>query len=299
MHRKMSTVNVQLLVSLILTAQLSLGMAASPVIGVVLANGSFRIDSSTIHGNGTLTDGAAIETSKASSDIQLQGGVRMRLASDTRGKVFHDRLVLERGVGQLENAAGYRVEALSLRVIPSTPAAVGRVQMKAGNRVYVAALQGDFRVTNSQGTLIAALAAGRALEFEPQAGAAAPSTLTGCLEKREGRYFLTDETAGVTVELKGTVPDKEVGNRVEITGSTIPGATPAAGASQVLQVGNVKHLSKRCTSAAGAAAAGGAAVGMTVGTKAVIAGVIVASAATGTAVGLTRGDEESVNVSRP
>jgi hypothetical protein len=294
---------LQILLALMLASQVSIGMAASPAIGVALANGSFRIDDAQVWGNGTLFEGTTVETGKSYSQLQLQGGIRMQLASNSRGTVYKDRLVLEKGTGQLENASDFRIEAGVLRIISDGRNVAARVELKGDDRIQVAALQGNLRVATASGLTLAALEAGKALEFEPQgAGASAPSTLTGCLAKHGDYYVLTDETAGVTVELKGPGLDKEAGHRVTVTGATAPSATPEAGASQVVQVSSLKQISGGCPSlAAGAGetagpssapagAAGGA--GMAAGTKAVIAGVIIAAAATGAAIGLTAGEEQ-------
>ena len=309
--------NVQLGLVMILSAQLSVGIAASPVIGVVTARGGIRMDESAVSGNGTLFEGTTVETGRTASDLRLNNGMNVQLASSSKGIVYGDRLVLQRGGGQMATpsaaAASYRVEARSLRVEPVGSGASGIVQLTAGNRVQVAATRGNLRVTNARGVMIASLAPGRALEFAVPEGSGAfgPALVTGCLVKRDGRYLLTDEAAGVTVELKGNL-EQYAGRRIQINGSQIPDAKPAAGASQVVQAGNIKQLEDKCSSkaakagaaagasagaatgaAGGGAAAGGAvAAGSAIATKAVIAGVIVAAATTGAVVAVT-GEEET------
>jgi hypothetical protein len=111
--------------------------------------------------------------------------------------------------------------------------------------MQVTAIRGDLRVTTAQGMTIAALSAGRALEFEVpgESGASPPALVTGCVVKIDGKYFLTDEAAGVTVELKGNV-NQYAGRRVEVNGSQVPDAKPAAGASQVVQAGRSNNSTK-------------------------------------------------------
>jgi hypothetical protein len=318
---------VQASVAIILTVQLSVGMAASPVIGIATAKGSFRLDNAVVVGNGTLMEGMTVETQRVAGELELNDGVRMSLGSDSRGRVFRDRLILERGDGQVRQGsrassgpAKYGIEARSLRVLTDDVSAVGRVSIRGNNRVQVAAVGGTVRVTNASGVLLAALPAGHALEFEPQvAGALAPARLTGRVTKKEGHYFLFDETARITVELTGGNIQQFVGHKVEITGSQIPKAKPAGGASQLIQVSNVRDLEKTVAArkggkgekaaagaAAGGAAAGGAATGGAaagaaaagaaaggIATTTVVAGVIVAAAAVGTAVGITAAGDDS------
>src|ERR1700694_3320566 len=112
--------SVQSLIALILTANLSLGMATAPAVGVVTARGSFTIDASNITGNATLFEGNQIETGKASSQLQLNNGARMQLAANSRGIVYRDRLVLENGTSLIQSGSNSQVEANSLRIRPTT-----------------------------------------------------------------------------------------------------------------------------------------------------------------------------------
>lgn len=297
----MRRLTTEVLVSLVLVGCLTVAQTAGPAIGVVVTKGSFRIDNSTVWGNGTLFDGTTIETGMAPSDLQLNCGARVALAAGSRGTVYRDRMVLERGEGRLADGAAYRVEARSLRVLPAAPEANARVVLTAANRVQVAALAGAVRVTNDAGIPVANIAAGTALEFEPQAaGATAPSQMTGTLEKRDGHYLLTDQTANVTAELQGPGLSREVGQCIVVTGALVPSVQPFTPATQMIRVADVKRCSKKvAAAAAGGAAAGGAATagaataaGMAVATKAIIVGVVVAGVAAGSAVALTRGEEE-------
>ena len=78
---------------------LSTCFAASPAIGLVVANGSFQLDHSNVWGTATLFDGNVIETNISSSQLQLNNGVNLRLAAGTRARVYESRLVLEKGIG--------------------------------------------------------------------------------------------------------------------------------------------------------------------------------------------------------
>lgn len=315
--------NLQSFLATALAMQLSIGMAAPSAIGVATAKGNFRIDQAPVSGNGTLFDGTLVETLRASGQLELNNGAKLQLGANSRGKVYQDRLVLEQGEGQFRpgqtNQFGF--EAKTLRIIPADSNSIAHVSMVGSRRVHVAALRGSFRVTNANGITVAALAAGRALEFEPpQAGATAPARMSGCVVNQNGRFFLTDETTNVTVELRGANLAAQAGNKVEITGSQMPGVTPAApaynNAGQVVQVSALKTVSKKCSLPAGAvAAAGGAAAGAGAAaagaagagtaaagvSTAVVAGVVVAAAGTAATVGVVKAvsdDEPAPTVSR-
>ncbi|MCW5983266.1 MAG: hypothetical protein KIT09_34565 [Bryobacteraceae bacterium] len=221
----------------------------------------------------------------------------MLLASGSKGTVYRGRLILEKGIGQMEYGKPFTIEANGFRVFSEDRNASARVAVKDANLIQVAALRGNVRVATANGLMLAAVPAGTALEFDgDKAGASAPTAITGCLSQHDDHYLLTDETAKLTVELQGEGLKNEVGHRVAVTGVVVPAAKAAAGAAQTIQVSTVKRISGRCSSDPAAAAAGGAgaatAAGMAGSTKAIIAGVVVAAAGTGAAVGLTRSSDE-------
>src|SRR5206468_12021468 len=115
-------------------------MAAPPAVGIMTARGSFTIDASSIAGNATLFEGNQIETGKASSRLQLNTGARVQLAAESRGIVYRDRLVLEKGSSRFEKAGNYQVEALSLRIRPDGENTAAEISVGKSGVVQVAAL---------------------------------------------------------------------------------------------------------------------------------------------------------------
>ncbi len=305
--------------AIVMAMQLSQGFAAPSAIGIASAKGNFRIDNAAISGNGTLFDGVTVETQRSSGQLDMTSGAQLQLGVNSRGKVFADRLVLEQGQSQFRSGKDgkFGLEARTLHIIPADSSAVVQVSMIGANRVHVSALSGNLQVTNAGGVLVAALAAGHALEFEPQAGAMAPSKLTGCVVNKDGRFFLTDETSNVTVELRGAGLAQQAGHKVEVTGAQLPGVIPTApaynGAGQVVQVSGMKMVSKKCAlpvaaAAAGAAAAGGTAAGAGAAaagaaaagagaaagiSTAVVAGVVVAGAAAAATIGVIATNDQA------
>jgi len=292
------------LIMALVTGNTGMGGSASgaaPVIGTVVVKGSFRLDHATITGNATLFEGATIETKSAASRIELSSGAKVSLGLESQARFYGDHLILEKGEGRLEKAEGFRFEARGLMIQPETGNASARVALTGGARVEVAALSGSFRVLNATGVLVANLAPGHALELEPQL-AATTSKVTGTLRQAGGHYLLTDETTNVTVELAGPGLSKEVGSRVEATGSMDPTATPITDASQYIRVSEVKHLGKVASGSSGAAAAGqgGAGVGIKISgtTIAIIGGVSVAAVLAGLAVAGKLPGQGSSSISR-
>lgn len=123
---------------------------AAPTIGTVVARGSFRVDGAIVKGNATLFEGAWIETFRSSSSLDLAAGPHLLLGSDSKGRIFGDRLILERGSGEMHNAAGFRVEARGLTVRTDIGGSAARISLPGATRVRVAALDGGLRVLNSQ-----------------------------------------------------------------------------------------------------------------------------------------------------
>lgn len=269
--------------------------AAPDAIGIATARGGLFMDRSPVQGNTTLFDGGVLETNSYPSVVRLQGGSQILLGSTSRGRIYRDRLVLEKGEGQMDKASNFRFEALGLRILPGSIGTKARVTLVGKQRVAVSALAGTLRVTTAEGTLIARLEPGRALEFEPQvAGAAAPSTVSGCITVAGVQFVLRDVTANINLELRGMNFGQYVGQRVEITGTELKGQQPSEGATQVIQVTKLTRVSGSCPVPPGNASTAKTA-GVSATTKVVIAGVAIAAVAGGTALGLTTADAESVS----
>jgi hypothetical protein len=308
---------VQSVVAATLALTLSVAMAAPPSIGIATAQGNFRIDSSTVSGNATLVEGTMVETQQAASALELSNGARISLGPDSKGRVFGDHIVLEKGSGQLDRPTGYKLVARELTIQPESGAASAHVALRGARLVDVAAVNGSLRVLNAKGVLVANLSPGAALEFDPQASdQGEPWKLSGCLRSIPGHFTLADDTTNVIVEPMGAGLDKEAGNRVEITGAMDKSATPVSGASQVIRVNQIRHLAKGCGSSKGAAAAagaggaaagagaagtaaGGAILGVSTATVAIIGGVAAAGTVGGlAAAGSLPGQDSTPSVSR-
>jgi hypothetical protein len=265
--------------TVIVCAFSSLGLlsAATSGIGVAMSEGNILINNSSAAGNATIFDGSTLETQSTASQIRLNGGAQLRLASDSRGTVFSDHVDLQKGSASI---TGYSANASGLNVRADGKASA-TVSMRDQGIVEIAALTGSVHIFNSAGLNVANLVPGRALDLRPQdAGANAPSSLTGCASKAGSNTLLTDETSNVTVQLQGG--NVKTGRRVQVTGSMVPNATPASPATQVINVTNVKDVGGACKAGGAAAAVGAAGAGAGVGigaTTAIVAGVAIGAGA--------------------
>lgn len=273
----------------LLTIGCLLALTAAPAsIGIVKSTGQFRVNGSAIPGNSNLFEGDVVETAGGRSIVQI-GATQFTLLPQSRAHIFRDRTVLEKGSGLLAGTQSHTVEAATLRIAPAAKNSVIQVEISAPNRISVATRQGGAEVRNSSGVLVASMRSGTALSFDPQAaGASTALKIKGTVESGDGRFFLTDTTTNVKFELQGTDLAKYDRKCVEITGSSIPGVTAAAGASQVCQVVTIQQVGCKKVAAAGAAGAGaagagaaGAGAGISAGATAVIVGGVAVAGVVG------------------
>ncbi len=302
-------------IALMLVCAVTSFTAPGPAIGSVTATGSFLVDSSKVWRSTTLFDGSTVETNDGPSNVRLNDGGQVRLGADSRAKVYRNRVVLEKGLTQLQTTADTPLEARTLKVYSASADSVGQMRLSESNKVIVAAVRGSLRVTNASGVLVANLAAPAALTFDPQVGggAASPTRLSGCLLSRDGKFVVVDQTTNVTMEVYGATLDKQLGNRVEVSGTADVMPAGAAGSAERVHVTDMKLIAKGgCASVAkkvgaavpggvgGAAAGGASAAGIsTAATVAVVGGVAVGGALGGlAAAGSFSGSDQAPSTSR-
>jgi hypothetical protein len=280
------------LTALLLTGCLACSLFASPVIGVAIANGPFLIDRSQVTGNASLFEGSEVVTEEASSKLRLNGGARLEIGAGSQIRVFASRAVLERGAGQVEGPPAYSLQALTLRIAAAAPKAIARVRLDGSDAILVSAFNGPVRVSTAAGLLVATVAPGRDLRFQPGAAEADSFEVTGCLLQKSGRFIVVDSTSNQMFEVRGAtdLADK-LGNRITVKGTEVPGAQPLEGAAHFIAIQSVTDVAPGgCLATAAGVGAdpppGATAVPKTVAAskganKAVILGVVIAAAAGG------------------
>ncbi|MGA2086719.1 MAG: hypothetical protein ABSG60_14505 [Terracidiphilus sp.] len=253
-----------------LMCMLSYAAAGTVSIGTASARGDMRVDSYMVKGNATLFDGSVVETGQATADLRLDKGAAITMSTNSRGTLYRDRLVLQRGESELAASSPFKLEANGLRVTPNETNSRGVVSLAAGNTVEVAALNGSFGVTNVQGILLANVRPGSVVSFAMQAAGASPTTSfsgVGLVSYEDGHYYLTD-SANVKYEITGKDFKQYVGTKVVISG-TIQ-APAAEGTPSVISVSSIGINGP---------------TGMSMTTKLIIGGVVV-GAAVGIGVGI-------------
>jgi hypothetical protein len=190
-----------------------------------------RVDSYMVKGNATLFDGSVVETGQATADLRLDKGTEIRMSTGSRGTLYRDRLVLQRGESELAANSSFQLEANGLRVTPNETNSRGVVSLRAGNTVEVAALNGSFGVTNGQGVLLASVRPGLPLSFAMQAGGVVSTAFKtkGTLSSTNGNYYITTKN-GTVYQVTGNNLAQYVGKTLQITGTS---TTTASGATVV------------------------------------------------------------------
>lgn len=268
----------------------ALCVAKSPEIGLITTNGSFEVDNSRIWGNASLFEGNTLATAHAPSHVKLKNGVQIRLAADSRAKVYQGRTILEKGIAELESFDDYELHVSTLRISSAAPKTRAHVRL-TGENVIVASVAGTVHVTNAQGVLVASMNPGRELSFDPQvAGGTSETKITGCLVQKNGKFTIMDQTTNIIMEVEGDGLASEVGNHVEVTGTSN---------AQVLKLKNLKHISTGGCASIPKAGAAAAIASHKAAVVAIVGGVAAAATVVGLgAAGSSSGREVPVSTSR-
>lgn len=253
----------------------TLAVAGTQAIGTANARGQIQVDGYTVRDSATVFDGSTVETSDVGAMLRLEKGTEIKLAVDSRGTLFRDRLVLSRGEMELTTSVPFQLEAEGFDVVPATPHTSGIVSLSAEHTVEVSALTGELRVTNSRGVLLAHVTPQSAMSFFVEPGAAAAPTSdfsdTGTVSYENGHYYLTSSISGTQYEIVGKNLKKYVGKKVNINGSLQAGtaSAPTSVAVSSIAINGATGISALSGVLIGSAIAGGGAV----------IGYVVASAA--------------------
>jgi hypothetical protein len=245
----------------------SYAVAGTPSIGSASAQGQMRVDGYSVDGNATLFDGSVVETDHAAAALRLDKDVRITMATGSRGTLYRDHLVLERGQGEAILSAHFEIDADSLHVTSAQPGSRAVVTVNSADSIEVASLSGDLQVANAGGLLLARLTPGHSASFAMAAGSPTSFSSKGIFSQENGHFYLTGEN-GVKYEIVGKNMTKYVGQKVLVTGSinsttaAVGGATYTVTASSVIVNGALAGFA-----------------GMSLGTQLLVGGVVVGGAA--------------------
>ena len=151
---------------------------ATPAIGVASAFGSFTVNSAQVSGNANVFNGSQVRTDKVSSQIFLQNGPSVMLATNSAATMYNDHLVLSQGSTRVDNMNNYSVQANGYRVEPDQPGTQAVVRLNNG-AVEVASMSGAVKVYDAKGAMLNRVGAGTATAFSPHQSGASTGPSTG------------------------------------------------------------------------------------------------------------------------
>jgi hypothetical protein len=136
-------------------------------IGVATTIGSVSVNQTVVSGSADLVDGARLETASVPTDVRLNTGAEVRLATRSSGSFFADHVQLEQGALRVADFSGVTVAAAQLQ-INSDDAATQVIVRLTKKTVEVASVGGAVNVMDSG--ILTRVAAGTKMSFE-QTGA--------------------------------------------------------------------------------------------------------------------------------
>jgi hypothetical protein len=252
--------------------------AAKPA--VAWSSGSMKINGADHVGSANVLPGANVETLRASGQLYLADGSRLRLGAATRLQVEPSSLNLASGLARVDAVAPGQ-EVLPIRAGDlEIRARAGIVSRPSAGDVVVSASSSTMEVRSGQGTLLAMVQPGQTLAFAFGKATATPKAteMTGTVTEEGGKLYLTDEVTKVKVELKN-VDAKLKGKRIKVNGEMA-----SNNGAQVLQANQTAVAAKTATGI--------------IGTKTIIGGVVVASGVLTASTIALIGEEEKPSISQ-
>lgn len=213
--------------------------SGSTGIGTVSVRGNMRVDGYTVQGNGTLFDGTAVETGQATATLRLDNGTEITMAINSRGIVYHDRLVLLQGQSELKaSGSSFSLVADGLHVVPGGPNTLGIVSVSSPNAVQVASVTGELRIVDDADLSLAHVSPGTTMSFRQATGTGGAAngssvTETGVVSVENGQYYLTTSD-GTKYLLSGKDFQKYVGKKVVVVNGTLQAATTPSGIATIV-----------------------------------------------------------------
>ncbi len=234
---------IYLLAGALCVSSYALAVTPSPSIGSVTARGETRIDNQSVAGSGTVFEGSVVETGKSissSADLRLTNNVALTLLRDSRGTLYSDRFMLQRGTAQLGLTNSFRVQANGMVVVPIEANSSGIVAIDPANSVTVEAKNGTLEIRNSSGASLALVRPGRPLTFSCLTDKSpADFSATGTVSSENGRYYLNSTETGMKYEVRGDNLSSFDGTSVVATG-VLEAGKPAAGVAGLLHASSIR-----------------------------------------------------------
>lgn len=222
----------------------SYALAASTSIGSVTARGETKIDNHNVQGSGTVFDGSVVETGQSISsgaDLRLANNEEVTLLRDSRGTLYSDHFVLERGAARLGLTDSFCIQANGVVVVPTEAHSSGIVSIDQANSVTVEAKNGTLEIRNPAGAGVARVHSGTALTFSSVTGKSTGEfSAAGTVSSENGHFYLSSSETGMKYEMKGDDLKSYEGSSVVASGVLQPAAAPATGVAGLLVANSLR-----------------------------------------------------------
>src|SRR3569623_2026303 len=142
--------------ALVAAGAICLSAAPTGVIGMISAGSgqpTVTIDGARVSGNATVFDGSVISSSSFSR-MELNSGARVDLATGSEARVFSNHMALESGMGEVQSASGFSIDARNFRIQPAEANSIARVRLEADQKDLVTAVSAPVNVWNREGLLV-------------------------------------------------------------------------------------------------------------------------------------------------
>src|SRR5262249_41749912 len=106
-------------------------LASSNVIGMVSAEGTFRLDNVSFNDHTSLSEGSVIQTGATAPTVNLTNGGRIQLGPNSTAKFAGRQVQLEQGIGEVASSQGFEVQAGTLHIKPVEAGSVARVELRS------------------------------------------------------------------------------------------------------------------------------------------------------------------------
>lgn len=141
--------------------------AGTAPIGVATSIGTVSVNQATVSGPTNLTDGSVLQTTTSPSEIHLENGADVRLATPSAGTFYADHVQLDQGALRVSNFNGLKVNASQLEIGSEDPGTQAVIRFKRNN-IEIASIGGAVNVMDSG--MLTRVAAGTKMSFQ-QSGA--------------------------------------------------------------------------------------------------------------------------------
>jgi hypothetical protein len=260
----------------------SMAIASSSSIGLVMATGDVVVDGQRVPGNSAIFSGSRISSGDKTSNLQFSDGTSAVMNPGTTMTVYRERSVLQQGVTTQRGIDKHFLLANGLRISSTTSNVTALVGVKNDSYMEVSARDGEADVWTASGKLVAKVEPGQPRSFTyQQAPQQAPAegsvgSVDLCGRLRPG-YLISDKSTRTTYKLKGSDLDPFVNKRVRVAGTMVfTSGTPSSTAPSVVTVDGIQKLQGSCEAAGddrkregliliGALAAAGTLIGVSIG----------------------------------